>query len=109
MVSGKDKALALTAHIGYVFFGLGYVVAPLIIYLFFDGKNAFVSEHARQAFIVQAIVGIVGAVVSALTAILVGVLLWPIAIIVSVVWVVCSVMACFKVINGEAYHYPLLG
>ena len=108
MITGKEKAMALAAHIGYLFFGVGYIIIPLIIYLFFDGKDEFVSSHAKQALMAQAIFGVLGAVVFGLTFVLVGFLLWPVLAVIGLVWFCCSIYACFRVINGEEYHYPLL-
>ena len=105
---GKDKALALAAHIGYLFFGVGYVGIPLVIYLCFDGKNDFVAAHAKQALMAQAIMGVLSALVFGLTFLVVGLFLWPVLAVLGLVWFCCSIIACFKVINGEPYHYPLL-
>lgn len=107
-IEGKQKALALAAHIGYLFFGVGYIVIPLVIYLCFDGKDEFVAQHAKQALMAQAIFGVISAVVLALTFLVVGVLLWPALFILGAIWFCCSIYACFKVINGQEYHYPLL-
>ena len=108
-IEGKQKALALAAHIGYLFFGVGYIVIPLIIYLCFDGKDEFVAKHAKQALMAQAIFGVISAVVLALIFLVVGVLLWPALFLLGAVWFCCSIIACFKVINEKEYHYPLDG
>ena len=109
MIDGKQKVLAIAAHISYLFFGVGYVLVPLAIYLFYDKKDDFVAGHAKQALIVQVILGIMGTIVAVLTALLIGVLLWPIVFILGAIWFCCSIYACFKVINEREYHYPLLG
>ena len=77
-IEGKQKALALAAHIGYLFFGIGYIGIPLVIYLCFDGKDDFVAAHAKQALMAQAIFGVISAIVLALIFLVVGVLLWPV-------------------------------
>ncbi len=109
MIDGKQKALALAAHIGYLFFGVGYVLVPLGLYLIYDKHDDFIAEHAKQALIVQAIFGIISAIVAGLTFLLVGLFLWPIVFLLGAVWFCCSIIACFKVINEKEYHYPLLG
>lgn len=108
MVTGKEKVLAMMAHISYLFFGVGYVLVPLAIYLFFDGKDEFVASHAKQALKAQVIFGILGAVVFGLSLLVVGILLWPIIAVVGFIWFCCSIYACFKAINGERYNYILL-
>ena len=109
MIDGKQKVLALAAHISYLFFGVGYVLVPLVLYLMYDKKDAFIAEHAKQALIAQSIFGVISAIVAGLTFLLVGVLLWPIVFLLGAVWFCCSIIACFKVINEKEYHYPLLG
>ncbi|MBR2215677.1 MAG: DUF4870 domain-containing protein [Selenomonadaceae bacterium] len=109
LITGKQKALALAAHISYLFFGVGYILVPLAIYLIYDGKDHFVALHAKQALVAQALLGIMGAVVAGLTLVLVGFLLWPIMALLGLVWFIASLYDCFKVINGEDYRYPLLG
>lgn len=106
---GKQKTLAIAAHISYIFFGVGLIVVPLVIYLYFDKKDDFIAYHAKQALMAQAICSILGAIVGALTAIAVGILLWPLAIIIGIVWLVCSCIGAWKALQGEYYHYPLLG
>ena len=108
MIDGKQKALALAAHISYLFFGVGYILVPLAIYLFHDGKDAFVAEHAKQALLAQAILGVLGGIALGLTFLVVGIFLWPILAALGLLWFCCSIYACFKVINGDMYHYPLL-
>ena len=108
IIEGKQKALALAAHISYLFFGVGYILVPLALYLFYDNKDAFVAGHAKQALIVQAIYGVISAIVAGLSFLIVGILFWPIIIALGIIWFCCSIYACFKVINGQEYHYPLL-
>ncbi len=109
MIDGKQKALAIAAHIGYLFFGVGYVLVPLALYLLYDKNDEFIAGHAKQALIVQVITGIFGAIAAALTMLLIGVLLWPIVFLLGAAWFICSILACFKVLSGQEYHYPGLG
>lgn len=109
MIDGKQKVLALAAHIGYLFFGVGYILVPLVLYLIYDKQDAFIAQHAKQALMAQAIFGVVSAVVTGLTVLLIGLFLWPLLLLLGGVWFCCSIIACFKVINEKEYHYPLLG
>ena len=108
-IDGKQKTLAIAAHISYIFFVVGLVLVPLALYLYFDKKDEFVAYHAKQALMAQAICIVFGAITSALTAVLVGVLLWPVAAVLGIVWFVCSFWGAWKALHGEYYHYPLLG
>ena len=51
MIDGKQKVLALAAHISYLFFGVGYVLVPLVLYLMYDKKDDFIAGHAKQALL----------------------------------------------------------
>lgn len=108
IIDGKQKALALAAHVGYLLLGVGYILIPLVIYLIYDGKDSFVAGHAKQALKAQAIFSIICFIAMLLTFLVVGILFWPLIVIVGLLWFCCSIIACFKVINGEEYHYPLL-
>ena len=72
IIEGKQKALALAAHISYLFFGVGYILVPLALYLFYDNKDAFIAGHAKQALMVQAIYGVISAIVAGLSFLIVG-------------------------------------
>ena len=109
MIDGKQKVLALAAHISYLFFGVGYVLVPLALYLFYDKHDDFIAGHAKQALMAQVIFGVISAIVAGLTFLLIGVFLWPVVFLLGAVWFCCSIIACFKVINEKEYHYPLLG
>lgn len=108
MVGGKEKALALAAHVGWLALGVGYILLPLAIYLIYDGKDDFVASHAKQALLAQGIFGVLSGVVFVLSLLVVGFLFWPFLAILGLVWFCCSILACFKVINGQYYRYPLL-
>ncbi len=108
MIDGKSKLLAITSHCGYLLLGVGYILIPLIIYLVYDEKNPFVANHAKQAFKAQAIIGIMSLIASILTFFIVGLIFWPFIIIIALLWLCCSFFACYRVINGQEYHYPLL-
>ncbi len=108
LIGGKEKLLAITAHCGYLAFGVGFGIIPLAIYLFNDGKNSFVAEHAKQALKAQAIIGILSFVAAILSWVLIGLVMWPFIAVLALVWFCCSIYACFRVLDGREYHYPLL-
>ena len=108
MVGGKEKALALAAHVGYLALGAGFIILPLVIYLIYDGKDDFVASHAKQALLAQGIFGVLSGIVAVLSFVVVGFLLWPALALLGIVWFCCSILACFKVISGQYYRYPLL-
>ncbi len=107
-IDGKQKALAIASHISYLFFGVGTIIVPLVIYLYFDKKDDFVAGHAKQALVIQVINAVIWAIIGALTMIAIGVFLWPIGLVVGLVWFVCSLIGAWRALQGESYHYPLL-
>ena len=103
--------------------GVAGMLAGLAIYLLKKNDSAFVAEHAREAFnfnlsmflltCALAIVGVVlvGATVltlgiGAIVTLPAGLVLLLLAGVVAVSWLVCSVIATFKALNGESYRYP---
>ena len=103
--------------------GVAGMLAGLAIYLLKKNDSAFVAEHAREAFnfnltmfllaCALVIVGglLVGATVltlglGAIVTLPAGLLLVVLAVAVAASWLVCSVMATVKALNGEPYRYP---
>jgi uncharacterized Tic20 family protein len=106
-VSGEQKLLAAAAHLLYLLGGIGFVIAPLII-LILKKNDPFVYEHAKQALVAQLILLIAGAVVSLLCIVLIGFLLIPILMILGVIFVITSLIAAIRVLEGRPYAYPLI-
>ena len=107
-VTGMQKALAVAAHLGYFLGGVGYLLVPFLIWQMKKG-DAFVAQHARQAFWIQAFSVFVTLLIIAAAfvmnvevAVTVGILVQTIA------WVLFSIVAAVKAINGEYYTYPVL-
>ncbi|WP_041914312.1 DUF4870 domain-containing protein [Selenomonas ruminantium] len=109
MIDSRQKFLAVAAHIGYLFFGCGYVLLPLVLYLLYKNSDEFVAGHAKQALTAQGMFGLVCVVGTVLILIRIGVILLPFVILLCLLWLCSSLYACFRVLRGEKYHYPLLG
>ncbi len=105
--TGEQKLLALAAHLSYLFGGLGFILAPLIIFLI-KKDDPFVREHARQALGAHLALLVAGMVVGLRSLILIGLLLVPVLAILGVLLLVTSLIASAKVLNGEMYEYPLI-
>jgi uncharacterized protein len=109
MISTSQKLLAIVAHISYLFGGLGFVLVPLIIFMVRKDEDAFVAEHAKQAFCVQASFAIVSAAIGILTFLLIGILFYPLLFLLGIAWGICSLIAAWRALNGEDYRYPFMG
>lgn len=106
-ISGEQRLLAIIAHLAYFLGGLGFIIAPLLIFLL-KKDDPFVLEHSRQALVAHVAILAVSAVVGLLCALLVGFLLIPVLAALWLVLVVTSLIAGFKALNGEYYRYPLV-
>ncbi len=144
--SGDDRAWAAIAHASAlvtVLFGIltggalclvGPIV-PLVIWLVFRERSPFVARHALQATVFQtlvviltALVGVLGLVLvvaawvgaAALMAAVVGVCLIPVALALTLLWVMATlglpvaalVYACYgayEIVEGRDFRYWLVG
>lgn len=128
----------LTALVGFYTGGTGAVVAllvPLALYIYFSGRSRYVAYHALQATVFQAVGGVVyvvtmavvGSVVAmawvitgVLTLVLVGILLVPVALAISlfsglisvglpVILFLLPLRAAYLTYYGKDFEYPLVG
>jgi len=120
-----------TGGIGYVF----ALLAPLALYLYFSGRSRYIAYHALQATVFQALAGVAyvivagaaGAAIAAawtvagvLTVILVGVLLMPLALGVTLLAGVLiaglpllglgyALRGAYLTYHGQDFDYPWIG
>jgi uncharacterized protein len=106
-ITGEQKLLALIAHLSYLLCGLGFIIAPLVIFIL-KKDDPFVYEHARQALIAHLALLAVSIFVGILSCMIIGILLLPILALLWFTLLVTSIIASFKAINGEYYRYPLI-
>jgi uncharacterized Tic20 family protein len=106
-ITGEQKLLAIVAHLAYFLGGLGFIIAPLLIFLL-KKEDAFVYEHARQALVAHLVLLAASVVVGLLCALLIGFLLIPVLAILWLVLVVTSILAALRALNGEHYRYPFI-
>lgn len=106
-VTGEQKILAVLAHISYFLGGIGFIIAPLVIFLL-RKDDPFVHEHAKQALVAHLSILVLSSIVGMLCILLVGVLLIPVVGILWIVLLVTSVLGAIKAFNGETYQYPFI-
>jgi uncharacterized Tic20 family protein len=94
-----DTGMAVLAHILALFTGF---LGPLIIMLAAD--DDFAEQNARNALNFQIMLTIGYFVAFVLTFVLIGLLLFPILMLLHLVF---CVIAAAKANNGEAWKYPL--
>jgi uncharacterized Tic20 family protein len=105
--TGDQKLLAIIAHLSYLFGGLGFIIAPLLIFLLKEG-DPFVREHARQALVAHLALLVAGLAVGLLCFLLIGFLLIPVLVLLALVLLVTSFVASVRALNGEHYQYPFI-
>ncbi len=106
-ITGEQKLLATLAHVSYFLGGLGFIIAPLIIFIL-KKPDAFVYDHAKQALVAHLAILAASFVVGTLCMLLVGVLLLPILAILWLTLLVTSIIAASRALNGEYYQYPFI-
>ena len=128
----SGRGLAASAHIAAVVAalltswsaGVAGALAALVVWLLVRDSSRFAAEHAKEALnfnlsmVFYALAGV------ALTVLLLGATLFTLGIgiivtlpagiallaiagMIATMWLVCSVIAAIKALNGETYRYPL--
>ena len=116
-------ALALALMTAWIA-GVAGILGAGIVYLLKHDDSPFVAQHAKEALnfnlsmLLYSLVAIVLAIVLVGTTVLTlgigiivtgpaGILLMLAAAVIALMWLVCSVLAGVKALNGEPYRYPL--
>lgn len=98
----EEKLWAIGAHLGPLVLG---VLAPLVVWLVFKDRSAFLDRTGKEALNMQISYLIYGVVAGLSIIVLIGLVLFP---IVMVAWVVLMIIATIKVANFEDYRYPAI-
>ena len=127
MAPGDERNWGMLAHLSTLLnlvTGFGGPIAALIIYLVYKDRSRYVSYHALQAMVFQLIwwfgggilIGLMWAIVSALSAILVGIVLIPVAACVTPILVlmpvgalIYGIVGAVQVSQGQDFKYWLVG
>jgi uncharacterized Tic20 family protein len=106
-ITGEQKLLAILAHVSYFLAGLGFIIAPLVIFLL-KKDDFWVTQHAKQALVAHISIVALSSIVGMLCFVLVGVVLLPVLGILWLVLLVTSILGAIKALNGESYEYPFI-
>jgi len=127
MVSGDERTWGLLAHLSVLlnlFTGFAGPIATFVIYLVYKDRSRFVAYHALQSMIFQLLwwfgggmlIGLMWAVVGALSALLVGIVLIPFALVATFVLallplgaLIYGVIGGIQVSQGQDFKYWLVG
>jgi uncharacterized protein len=114
-LSSDEKNWAMLAHLsalsGIVFPFIGNIAGPLIVWQVKKDSLPFAASEAKEALNFNISWAIWNCVIWVVTVILmlvlVGFLLLPVAILVSVAWIVFSIIGGLRASEGKPYRYPL--
>ncbi len=124
---GDERTWSMLAHLSVLLnliTGFAGPIAALVIYLVYKDRSRTVAYHALQAMIFQLIwwfgggvlIGVVWAVVGALSAILIGVILIPIALVLTFALALLplgalayGIVGAVRVSQGEDFKYWPVG
>jgi uncharacterized Tic20 family protein len=123
MAAGDERTWGMLSHLSVLLnlaTGFGGPIAALIIYMVYKDRSRFVAYHALQSLLFQliwwvgggALAGITWAVSGALTAICVGVVLMPLAIIFSLMplaSLIYGIVGAVQTSQGRDFKYWLVG
>lgn len=112
-----ERRMAAGVHLGAMvlaFFtswlaGVAGMVCAGIVAAIRPMDSSFVASHAKAAFNFSAsmfIYLILGVLLTIITLGIALIVLIPFAIVIGLTWLVCSIVAASKAIDGELYRYP---
>ncbi len=106
-ITGEQKLLAVIAHLAYFFGGLGFIVAPLVIFLL-KRDDPFVYDHAKQALVAHLVIFALSLVTAVLCVLLIGLLLLPVLCLLWLLLLITSLWAAWQAGQGSYYRYPFI-
>lgn len=127
MAPGNERTWGLLAHLSKLLnlvTGFGGPIAALIIYLVYKNRSRFVAYHALQAMVFQLIwwfgggvlIGLMWAIVGALSAIIIGIVLIPVAACITPILalipvgaLIYGIVGAVQVSQGQDFKYWLAG
>lgn len=96
--------LAHLAGFGFVLFGFGHIVLPLVIWLFKGEDHPFIDDQARESLNFQLSLSLYLLIAGILFCLGIG---WIIAAILGVLDVILIIVAAIRAHAGLRYRYPI--
>lgn len=127
MAPGDERTWGMLAHLSTLLnlvTGFGGPIAALIIYLVYKDRSRFVAYQALQAMVFQLIwwfgggvlIGLMWAIVGALSAIIIGIVLIPVAAVITPILalmpvgaLIYGIVGAAQVSQGKDFKYWLAG
>jgi uncharacterized Tic20 family protein len=106
LTPAQDRQWAMLSQFGGIF---GFI-PPLIIWLIFRDRGRLTDQEAKESlnFQISVAIFVLGFYIlgTILSFIIIGLLLFPVAVAVSIAGVVFAIVAGIKVNGGGTYRYP---
>lgn len=117
MATQQERNWALWFHVGVLVMaaltswaaGIAGAITALAVYMIAPLGSAFVKDHAREAFnfnTTMFLLSVIGYIIAFVTLGVGLLVVAPVAVILMVVWVVCTILAAVAAGKGEPYRFP---
>ncbi len=108
MISKDARKWAMICHlsalVGLIGNGIGFLIAPLIVWLVKKEDDPFIDEQGKEAVNFQITMFIAALVSGILILVAIGIIL---LIVVGILMIVFPIIAAIKASDGVHYRYPL--
>jgi len=115
--TSEERNWAMAAHLSALvcalltswFFGIGGAVGALAVWLIKRDDSTFIAEHAKEALNFNVTMALIALLLIGLTILTLGlglILTIPAALVIAVVWFVCTIIAAMRAKEGVSYRYP---
>jgi uncharacterized Tic20 family protein len=95
--------LHLSALLGLLGNGIGFILAPLVVWLLKRDDDPFIDEQGKEAVNFQITMTLAAIVAGVLIVVLIGIVLLPLVLI---AMVALPIVAAMRAREGEPYRYP---
>jgi uncharacterized Tic20 family protein len=101
MSPSDERLWATLSHISIPFIG---VIGPLIVYLVFKDRSAFVKDQGTESLNFSILYTIAQLASSLLAVVVIGLIMLPLVFVGALILCIMAAIAANK---GEAYRYPI--
>ena len=109
-LSSEAKMWGMLAHLGtlsgYLTGGLGWYLAPIIVWIAKKDDDKFIIEQCKESLNFQISLLIYLIAIGFSVLLIIGILLIPILFILPLLQIIFVIIASVKANNGESYLYP---
>lgn len=95
--------LHLSALLGLIGNGIGFILAPLVVWIIKRDDDPFIDDQGKEAVNFQITMTLAAIVSGLLILVLIGLVLLPIVLL---AMIVLPIIAAMRARDGEAYRYP---